>query len=67
MDAISVTQYGNRRAIEVTGWGDAPGCVDAVERVGVKWALAVLAVLGATLTLMLSPAVVAVISMVDQR
>jgi hypothetical protein len=67
MDAVPATQYRKPRPVGLVGWGELPGSADSVEQVGVKWALAVLALLGAILTLMLAPAVVAVISMVDGR
>ncbi len=58
MDAIPVPMYGKHPAIEVNRWEDLPD-----DRVDVKRAVAVVAVLWATLTLMLAPAIVAVISM----
>jgi hypothetical protein len=67
MEAIPVTHYGKHRATEMIGWGDAPANADPVEQIGVKWALAMLAVLWPTLTLMLAPAVVAVISLAHGR
>jgi hypothetical protein len=67
MDAIPAPRYGKQQAIEVVGWGEAPEGVDSVDQLGVKWALAACALLAATTTLMLAPAVVAVISMVGER
>jgi hypothetical protein len=67
MDAIPAAHYGKRQSIEVVGWGEATVVVDSVDRLSVKWALAALALLAATVTLMLAPAVVAVISMVGER
>ncbi len=58
MDAIPVPVSGKHPAIEVNRWEDLPD-----DRVDVKRAVAVVAVLWATLTLMLAPAIVAVISM----
>jgi len=58
MDAIPVPMYGKHPAIEVNRWEDLPD-----DQVDVKRAFAVVAVLWATLTLMLAPAIVAVISM----
>ena len=63
MDAIPVPVSGKHPAIEVNRWEDVPDCADPDDRVGVKRAVAVVAVLWATLTLMLAPAIVAVISM----
>jgi hypothetical protein len=67
MHAIPGTQYGKHQSIEVVGWGEASVAVDSVDRLGVKWALAALALLAATVTLMLAPAVVAVLSMMGER
>jgi hypothetical protein len=67
MDAIPGTQYGKHQSIEVVRLGEASVAVDSVDRLGVKWALAALALLAATLTLMLAPAVVAVLSMMGER
>jgi hypothetical protein len=67
MDAIPGTQYGKHQSTEIVGWGVASVAVDSVDRLGVKWALAALALLAVTVTLMLAPAVVAVISMMSER
>jgi hypothetical protein len=67
MDAIPATKYGKQQSIEVVGWVEARGAVDSVDRLGVKWAVAALALLAATLSFMLAPAAVAVISMVGER
>ena len=67
MDAIPATRYGTQQAVELVGSGEGPAGVDSVDQLGVKWALAAYALLAASATLMLAPAVVAVISMAGER
>jgi hypothetical protein len=67
MDAIPAAEYGTHQSIEVVGWEGTNGAVDSVDQLGVKCALASLALLAATLSLMLAPVVVAVISMAGER
>jgi hypothetical protein len=67
MDAIPATQYARHRSLGVVGWGEASCAVDSVDQLGVKWALAALALLAATVSLMFAPVVVAVMSMAGER
>jgi hypothetical protein len=67
MNASPATEYGRYQSIEVAGWDRASVAVDSVGQLGVKWALAALALLAATLSLMLAPVIVAVISMAGER
>jgi hypothetical protein len=67
MDPIPAAQYGKFQSIEFVGWEAASGAMDSVDRLDVKWAVAALRLLVATLSLMLAPAVVAAISMVVER
>jgi hypothetical protein len=67
MDASPATEYGRHQSIEVVGWERASVAVDSVDQLGVKWALAALALFAATLSLMFAPVVVAVMSMAGER
>jgi len=67
MDARPTTRYKTLPSTRLAGGGEELACVEPVQEVGVKWVLAVLALLGTIFMLLLTPAVVAVISMVDER
>jgi hypothetical protein len=65
MDARPRTQYKTLPVRQRAARSETVACVESVEQVGVKWTLAVLALLGTIFTLMLTPAVFAVILMLD--
>ncbi len=67
MEGRPATQYKTLPSTRLAGGREVLACVEPVQEVGVKWALAVLALLGTIFTLLLTPAVVAVISMADDR